>query len=63
MGSGKDNLVLSEKRAKAVVDYLSSSGISKSRLSYKGYGESKPVAENSSDENRQLNRRIEMRVL
>ncbi|WP_161887949.1 OmpA family protein [Pontibacter russatus] len=63
VGSEKDNQVLSEKRAKAVVDYLSSNGIGKSRLSYKGYGESKPVAPNSSEENRQLNRRIEMRVL
>ena len=63
VGSDNDNQVLSEKRAKAVVDYLSGNGISKSRLTYKGYGESKPVAANSSEVNRQLNRRIEMRVL
>ncbi|GAB3539137.1 hypothetical protein GCM10027443_35370 [Pontibacter brevis] len=63
VGSDRDNQVLSEKRAKAVVDYLSSNGISKDRLRYKGYGETKPVQPNTSEENRQLNRRIEMRVL
>ena len=63
VGSDRDNQLLSEKRAKAVVEYLSNNGISKSRLTYKGYGESKPVAANTTDENRQLNRRIEMRVL
>ena len=63
VGTDKANQLLSEKRAKAVVDYLSSNGIHKSRLTYKGYGETKPVAPNTSDENRQLNRRIELRVL
>jgi outer membrane protein OmpA-like peptidoglycan-associated protein/Tfp pilus assembly protein PilF len=63
VGSERDNQMLSEKRAKAVVEYLSSNGVSKNRLVYKGYGESKPVQANTSEENRQLNRRIEMRVL
>ncbi|RDV16907.1 hypothetical protein DXT99_02030 [Pontibacter diazotrophicus] len=63
VGSDSDNKVLSERRAKAVVDYLSSNGISKDRLRYKGYGEAKPVQPNTSEENRQLNRRIEMLVL
>ncbi len=63
VGSEKDNLILSEKRAQAVVDYLASNGISKSRLRYKGYGESKPLKPNTSEENRQQNRRIEMQVV
>jgi outer membrane protein OmpA-like peptidoglycan-associated protein len=63
VGSDRDNQVLSEKRAKAVVDYLSGNGISQNRLVYKGYGESRPVQPNTSEENRQQNRRIEMRVL
>ncbi|MFD2512539.1 OmpA family protein [Pontibacter locisalis] len=63
VGADKDNQVLSEKRAKSVVDYLGSHGISKDRIRYKGYGETKPVKPNTSDENRQFNRRIEMKVL
>ncbi|MCJ8167404.1 OmpA family protein [Pontibacter sp. E15-1] len=63
VGTEKDNQVLSEKRAKAVVEYLSANGIGKNRLSFKGFGESKPIVENTSEENRQQNRRIEMRVL
>ena len=49
---------VSERRAKAVYDYLIDKGINKFRLSYKGYGESRPVATNETDEGRQLNRRI-----
>ncbi|PRY12394.1 outer membrane protein OmpA-like peptidoglycan-associated protein [Pontibacter ummariensis] len=63
VGSDKANQVLSEKRARAVVEYLASNGVAKDRFRYKGYGESKPVKPNTSDENRQQNRRIEMRVL
>ena len=63
VGGDKDNQVLSEKRAKSVADYLTGNGISKERIRYKGYGETKPVKPNTSEENRKLNRRIEMRVL
>ncbi|WP_439882292.1 OmpA family protein [Pontibacter sp. MBLB2868] len=63
VGADKDNQVLSEKRAKSVADYLSSHGISKNRIRFKGYGETKPVKPNTSEENRQFNRRIEMQVL
>ncbi|MFN3403644.1 MAG: OmpA family protein [Cytophagaceae bacterium] len=63
IGSDKDNQILSEKRAKSVYEYLVSSGISAQRLKYKGYGESSPKVANTSDENRQLNRRIEFKVL
>jgi outer membrane protein OmpA-like peptidoglycan-associated protein/tetratricopeptide (TPR) repeat protein len=57
VGNDKDNLVLSDNRAKSVYEYLVSKGILAQRLSYKGYGESKPFLPNSSDENRAKNRR------
>lgn len=63
VGSDQVNLELSRKRAQSVLDYLLKSGIDPSRLLAKGYGESKPIAKNDSEENRQKNRRIEWRVL
>ncbi|MEJ8755456.1 OmpA family protein [Pontibacter sp. H259] len=63
VGSDAANQVLSEKRAKAVVDYLISKGVAAARFRYKGFGETKPVKPNTSEANRQLNRRIEMQVL
>ncbi len=62
-GTGSYNMNLSERRAKAVVDYLISKGIDKNRLSYKGYGETRPLADNSTTEGRQLNRRVEFEVV
>ncbi|HEY4650243.1 MAG TPA: OmpA family protein, partial [Pontibacter sp.] len=49
VGSDAANQVLSEKRAKAVVDYLVAHGIAASRIGYKGYGETKPVKPNTSE--------------
>ncbi len=63
VGSNAANQVLSEKRAKSVVDYLIKNGVPAQRIQHKGHGETKPVKANSSEENRQANRRIEMRVL
>ncbi|MBI1769399.1 MAG: OmpA family protein [Bacteroidetes bacterium] len=57
------NLKLSDKRAKSAWDYLINKGVSKERLVPKGYGESKPLLPNDSDENRTQNRRVELRVL
>ena len=57
VGSDQDNQLLSEQRAKAVYDYLVERGIDASRLSYRGYGESQPVADNSTPEGRAKNRR------
>ncbi|MBK9272503.1 MAG: OmpA family protein [Saprospiraceae bacterium] len=58
-GSAGFNLELSEKRAKVCYEYLISKGISQVRLSYAGYGQTKPVADNATEQGRNLNRRTE----
>ncbi len=62
-GSDKYNEKLSRKRAEAVVSYMISRGIAKNRLVAKGYGESKPIESNDTDEGRQINRRTELKVI
>jgi outer membrane protein OmpA-like peptidoglycan-associated protein/tetratricopeptide (TPR) repeat protein len=62
IGSDQENLELSRKRALSVLEYLQKTGISPSRLSSKGLGETKPVASNESESGRQRNRRIEWRI-
>lgn len=62
INSDSYNLTLSENRAKAVFTFLTQNGISPERITYKGYGESKPVASNNTDEGRQLNRRVEFTI-
>lgn len=61
IGKDSDNLVLSQKRAKAVLDFLVQKGISPQRLKAEGYGETRPLVENTNEENRQRNRRIEIK--
>lgn len=56
-GSPAQNIKLSEQRAKAVYDFLLGKGIEATRLSYKGYGESKPIASNEQPSGKQQNRR------
>ncbi|HEV7349686.1 OmpA family protein [Telluribacter sp.] len=63
VGSDKANLDLSRLRAQAVVSYLTGAGIKPDRLTATGFGESKPKVPNTSEENRQQNRRIEWRIL
>lgn len=63
VGSEDANLKLSEDRAKAVKDYIVSKGISENRIISKGYGKSKPITSNDTDEGRQLNRRVEFTIL
>jgi outer membrane protein OmpA-like peptidoglycan-associated protein len=63
VGSAADNLVLSENRAKAVVNYLKSHGIDGKRLLYKGFGDTQPVSTNDTEEGRAKNRRTELKVL
>lgn len=60
IGSKNYNLPLSQRRAKAVEKYLIRHGISASRLESRGYWFSKPVVPNTSPENRQKNRRVEI---
>ncbi len=62
-GSDEHNLVLSERRARSVVDYLVSKGIEADRLKPKGYGNASPVGDNVTTEGRRLNRRTEVKIL
>ncbi len=63
IGEDKANLELSQKRAKTVHEYLLKAGIDPLRLKYVGYGETQFDVPNTSDTNRQQNRRIEFKVL
>jgi outer membrane protein OmpA-like peptidoglycan-associated protein len=63
VGTEEYNLMLSEKRASAVKRYLVEKGAAEKQIITKGYGESSPLAENSSDENRALNRRVEFKIM
>lgn len=60
IGTDEYNLGLSQRRAEAVRDYLISHGVSADRLTAKGYGESQPIADNSTREGRIQNRRVEL---
>jgi outer membrane protein OmpA-like peptidoglycan-associated protein len=60
VGSDKSNQSLSENRAKSVMNALISGGIDKSRLSSKGWGATKPIEDNSTEEGRFENRRVEI---
>lgn len=62
-GSDDYNFKLSDERAKSVTEYIISKGIDRSRITAHGYGETKPVATNETDEGRQLNRRVEFTIL
>lgn len=57
------NMQLSEKRAEAVAGYLESKGVSSSRFTVKWYGEAQPKYPNTSEANRELNRRVELAVV
>jgi len=62
LGDATINLQLSEQRARACVSYLSRKGIDASRMNAVGYGESRPLAANSSAEARRRNRRVEFKI-
>jgi outer membrane protein OmpA-like peptidoglycan-associated protein/tetratricopeptide (TPR) repeat protein len=62
-GDEAHNLKLSEARAKAVMDYLLANGIAPQRLSCKGYGATRPIKPNDTEEGRAANRRTECRVV
>ncbi len=63
MGSFEYNMDLSQKRSQSMVDYLVNHGIDASRLKGKGYGESRPIATNNTEEGRMTNRRVEFIIL
>ncbi|HSV10440.1 MAG TPA: OmpA family protein [Hanamia sp.] len=63
VGKPADNLKLSTGRAVAVVNYLLSKGVNNNRLSFKGFGEAKPIASNDTEEGRGQNRRTELTVV
>lgn len=62
VGSDENNLILSNKRANAVKNYLAKKGVDAGKLEAYGYGESRPVATNDTPEGRQKNRRVEMTI-
>ena len=62
-GSAEANEVLSQDRAQAVLDYLVGAGVSADRLSAVGFGETQPIADNSTPEGQQQNRRIEFAII
>ncbi len=62
-GIADQNRKLSQKRAEAVVKYLVTKGVEPGRLTAKGYGPDKPVADNKTAQGRQKNRRVELAIL
>jgi outer membrane protein OmpA-like peptidoglycan-associated protein len=62
VGTDAHNLKLSQDRANTIRNYLIGKGIKATRLTAKGYGATMPVADNSSEEGRRLNRRTEVRI-
>jgi outer membrane protein OmpA-like peptidoglycan-associated protein len=63
IGNDAFNQVLSENRAKTVANYLISKGISKERLTFKGYGKTQSIADNSTEAGRSENRRTEFKIM
>ena len=63
IGDASDNQILSENRSKAVRDLILLQGISESRISYKGFGESSPRSNNNTEKGRAQNRRTEFRII
>lgn len=63
VGSDASNLQLSQQRANSVRTYLASTGVAAQRMQAVGYGESRPIADNSSDYGRAQNRRVEVTLI
>jgi outer membrane protein OmpA-like peptidoglycan-associated protein len=63
VGKPDANLKLSNERAKTVADYLINKGVDKQKLTFKGYGQTKPVASNKTTQGKAENRRVEFTVL
>ncbi len=63
VGKPADNLLLSNKRSKSVIGYFLTKGITANRLTSKGFGETKPLADNKTEAGRSQNRRTELKVV
>lgn len=63
VGNKADNITLSLNRANAVLNYIASKGISKTRLTAKGFGDTKPIESNDTEEGKSHNRRTEINVI
>lgn len=63
IGSEQKNLQLSQERANAIKNYLVKKGIGSDRIIAKGYGSSYPIATNSTEDGRQKNRRVEIKII
>ena len=63
VGNDANNQLLSEKRAKTVLDYLAQNGIAAERLRYKGFGKTQPISSNETENGRSINRRTEFVIL
>jgi len=61
-GTAEHNKILSDHRASAVADFLKSYGVQGSRITTNGYGEDQPVADNTTTEGRQQNRRVDVAI-
>ncbi|MEZ4930694.1 MAG: OmpA family protein [Saprospiraceae bacterium] len=62
VGNDENNRILSEERAKSCYEFMLSRSLSKDRMTYKGYGETQPVADNKTEAGREANRRVEFTV-
>jgi outer membrane protein OmpA-like peptidoglycan-associated protein len=62
-GTAAVNRKLSQQRAEAVLTYLTSKGVTGGRMKAKGFGPDKPVADNTSDDGKEKNRRVEFNII
>ena len=62
-GDPQKNQMLSKRRAETIVSYLTAAGIAKDRLSFRGYGQSRPIALNKTKEGRAQNERIQFKII
>ena len=62
VGNPELNRGLSDRRAKTVLDHLVKFGVDPARLTFRGYGDAQPIADNSTEEGRAINRRVELRI-
>ena len=63
IGGQAFNQGLSERRAAAVADYLSTRGVQSARIGTRGFGETQPIATNETEEGRAANRRVEIKIV